>query len=950
VLAANEWFNNKNGVKKGGLIQNQGGGSIRGPIFKNKLFAYGYYELFRRKQQTPQNHTVLTSTARQGVFIWTPPGSTTPQQVNLFGSGGLRPSLAIDPFVASLLTQMPTTINNFSVGDSKSASKLFNSAGFSFNKRQNRTRDNYGVRLDWNASEHHSFAGTWAWNRDVLDRPDIDTSFNLVPVVSNDESVKFLSTAWRWSPKTTFTNEVRFGFNLAPAIFNTAQDFSKGFVLSGLLYTNPDTTFRAQGRNTNTYSWQDNGSYLRGNHSFKFGGLVQRIHVRPFNDAGTIEQLNLGISTANTSGLQSSDFTSRGGISAADLATANNLLVSLVGFVSSIQQGFNVTSRTSGFVPGATNTRNLTLNDWSLYAGDSWRLRKNLTLELGLRWEYVGRFDEQDGLVLVPVIPAGQTALQTLLSNATVDFAGGDTGRSIYNKDLNNFAPQIGIAWDPQGNGKMAIRAGYSVHFVNDETIRAANNATSAIQGLSSTNSVLNLTNTISSSLPLIPTPTFKVPLTFRDNRLNLGVVNSTGFMVDPNIKTPYVQEWNLSIQREIGWKTSLSVAYVGNKGTKLYRGLDYNQVLIIPNGFLADFLRARSNFFLTGNPGCTPAQNPGCQTLIVFPNLASGGLLNNATIRGLIQRGEAGELAATYYTNNLAGTVQFTPNQNVFVADLLQNFSNSNYHSGVVEVRRRFGRSLYFQTNYVFSKVLTDYAAPTNNDQARFSPLLDNTQPGLEKSRAEFDLSHAFKGNFVYELPVGKGHRLAPSNSALSRIMSGWSLTSVFTWQSGPPFSILSNRGTLNRAARSTGKNTAVSTFSSQQVSNLAGVFFQSGQVFAMNPTFIGPDGRGVPADAVTCKPLVTGGFCNPDPGTVGALSRLAFGGPTFFNWDFSVIKQTPIMESKKLEYRAEFFNVLNHPTFFVGDQNVNGTTFGVISSTSSTARLVQMSLRFIF
>ena len=98
--------------------------------------------------------------------------------------------------------------------------------GYQFNKRNDNSRDNTGVRVDYNLNERNTFSATYNWNRNFVDRPDIDTSFTTVPLINNDDHINFLSTAWRWNPKATVTNEVRFGFNFAPAYFLTAQKFA----------------------------------------------------------------------------------------------------------------------------------------------------------------------------------------------------------------------------------------------------------------------------------------------------------------------------------------------------------------------------------------------------------------------------------------------------------------------------------------------------------------------------------------------------------------------------------------------------------------------------------------------------------------------------------------------------------------------------------------------------
>ena len=156
-------------------------------------------------------------------------------------------------------------------------------------------------------------------------------------------------------------------------------------------------------------------------------------------------------------------------------------------------------------------------------------------------------------------------------------------------------------------------------------------------------------------------------------------------------------------------------------------------------NGFLADFNRARANFFLTGDPACVSA---GCQTLTFFPNLQGGGFLDAGIVQQDLQEGIIGDLADLYRTNGIVnndGTDPFAPNPFLRGADLLENGSSSNWNAGIVELRRRFGNGLYFQANYAFSKALTDYSGDTNNDQSRFLPLLDNAQPNLERSRAQF-------------------------------------------------------------------------------------------------------------------------------------------------------------------------------------------------------------------
>ena len=219
-FAANTWFNNKAGTKIPFLNQNQAGGSIGGPILKNKLFFYANYELFRLKQQSTYNTTILTSDARNGIFTYKDSGGNT-QKVNVLSAMGLQ----ADPTMASIIARVPDAshINNYNNGDS-TAAFLRNTAGYMYNTRNNRTRDNVTVNGNYQLSSRNAFRVTYLWNRDILDRPDVATTYDLVPSVQNNGATKLMSASWRTNPTPSLTNEARFGFNWAPAIFLASAD------------------------------------------------------------------------------------------------------------------------------------------------------------------------------------------------------------------------------------------------------------------------------------------------------------------------------------------------------------------------------------------------------------------------------------------------------------------------------------------------------------------------------------------------------------------------------------------------------------------------------------------------------------------------------------------------------------------------------------------------------
>jgi hypothetical protein len=929
-FAANDFFRNQRGITKPQLNQNQFGGSFSGPAIKDKLLFFGNYEGLRLNTQALRNRQILTPEARQGLFRYRSGGEI--RTANIYQ---LR-SFTQDPVMQDLINQLPTVGNNPTIGDG------LNTTGYSFNQRGNTTREAVTGKLDYYLNPKHNISSTFLWNTDTIDRGDVSaTTFTATPAVQNQVKNTLWSANWRWTPFGTFTNEVRGGFLRAEAPFNTLTEFPPYLVGAAtgvtLPFSNPVNTFQPQGRFTNTYSLQDNANWTKGRHNMSFGWQVQWIRVNAWDQTNVVPTYTLGFNAANNTALTANELP---GSSANDLQNANNLYLALAGIINGYNVTFNVKDRTSGYVLGQQNSRNYTNDNHSLYFQDQWKLHRRLSLTLGVRWEYYTPYDDAQGLQLLPVVPQGSNFISTLLSNHTLDFAGSGTGRRLYNPDYNNFGPRVGFAWDVFGNGKTAIRGGYAITYPNEEMLGVFSTLADNF-GLSSNVQENRLSARVATP-PTIPTPAFKVP-----RQLSENPANGVGATIDPGLVSPYIQQFSLGVQQEFkGWV--LEARYVGNKGTKLWRTIDYNQIDVRRGGFLDDFIRARNNAFAAQNAGLgfNPNYNPnvsGSQPLTVFPTMPSGGFLSNGTVQGYLQRGEPGSLAQFYQNNGVNGPINFFPNALALRMRGLTNYSNSTYHSLQLEGRRRLTRDFQIQANYTYSKALSDSLGNTSD---RFEEFLDYNNAKIEKAPAPFDLRHVFKANGFYELPFGKGKTV--DLGRMNSILGGWVVSSNLTVQSGSPFSILSARGTLNRDARS-GQNTASTVATGADLDRVVGFRMTGNGPYFIDPSALYTDGRGVAPDGRTFAGQV---FYNPNPGTIGTLQRRMFNGPMFWNVDASVLKTFRFFERQSIEFRAEAFNLVNHAQFFVGDSNINSTTFGQITQyqQNPVSRVLQFGLYYRF
>jgi len=628
---------------------------------------------------------------------------------------------------------------------------------------------------------------------------------------------------------------------------------------------------------------------------------------------------------------------------------------------------------TSGFSRGVGSVRHLDYTTLAFYGGDTWRFRENLSLNFGLRWEYIAPLTERDGLGLLPQ----NTSLSVLNDpNAVLDFAGRGTSRPFIGKDLNNWAPNFSFAWDPFKTGKTSVRGGFAISYAIDNNATVLNNSSIAgNSGLSSGVTISTLTGTVSTGgIVTVPTPTFKVPRTLLD-QLTL-TQTPTLFTTEFKLATPYAAQWNFGIEREIWKDTGLSIGYVGNRGVQLTRGIDTNQVVIFQNGFFADFLRAQSNCAAQGATlsgtgtnldKCTNAAFnaaiPGSVPLPIISRLGSGGLLNNATILNLIKQGQVGELVATYVGANrntfmnlaqpcvtgatglLCPSFFLPANGNAFVTDYIGSSGWSDYHGLQAEIRKRLSHGWYYQVNYTWSKAFTN----AEQAQAEFSPYLDNTiGDALEKKRNNQDVTHIINANAVYELPFGPGKAFLNRGGVVGKLFGGWQISGLAQIRSGRPISFLTGdgstadpfRGTVNRSARS-GNNTPNTSLTLSQLQSHVGLFFSptTGLPLLVDPTLIANDGR-------ASSSFLT----NPTAGAFGNLSLTPVNGPGYWNVDTALIKRTHFKERFGLELRLEAFNVFNHTNFSVPNTlSINSTNFGKINSTFPN-RIIQMAWKFTF
>jgi hypothetical protein len=988
---ANTFFNNASGLnnpahtglgdKAPRLNQHFFGVQSSGPVYipklydgRNKSFWFFSYEGFREKFTVIRNRTVLSDLARTGTFQYINSAGAL-QSINLLSLGNFH---SLNAFSTAQLNAMPQS-NNKDVGDQ------LNFQGYRFSVSGTDPSDRYNGRFDqqlWDSQKWGSHKLEFTYHHgDFLLTPD---TFNGLEAPFPGGINAFQASQrvlWSGAVHSTFgahmTNEARIGRQYAPVGFLRDSQPTQAFIVFGAATTNLDNTFMSQGRNTQLWQGIDNFSLVKGSHTFRMGNDTQSVSAISTNDAGINQTITLGTNSANPDGILNSAFPLLPAASATTITNnAKAIYRDLTGMLANSSKTFNVTSPSSGFVSGATRSREFLYRDVSFYFQDSWKMKRNLTLSYGLRYEFEGVPTLPDGLGLQPtnfndifgVGGAGNLFNPNSTAgnaSATLDFVSGKTGKGLYKNDWNNFAPFIGFAYSPNfesgplhwifgGEGRSSIRGGYSISYLRDGFTVVSNALGTGTTNPGLIQSTANNTpaGTLGASGVPLATPVFKVPITSAENFL---ANTSNGlWAIDPNLRTPYVQQWSFGIEREINSNTAIEVRYAANHAVKIYRALNYNEANIFENGFMQEFLNAQKNLAINNNTSFAPGA-AGTVALPTFTKLftgvaASSGFTSSTFISNL-QQNNIGAMAntlafsSTYRASRASlPAAFFVTNPNASFAQVLGNFSYSKYQSLQIEIRRRFSGGLSFQANYTLARTLNDGTTIVNNQSTLENPrALRNFR--LDYQNSDQDQRHRFVTNIVYDLPFGTGRRfLGGLWTPARKAIEGWTTGSIVTWQSATPFYITSGRSSYNQF--NAGNNSAqLGSMTFEQFRKQLGVFRTPVGIFFINPTSLNIVTNAT-TGALTSANIKPGIFVQPAVGTFGNFPMNSLFGPNFTQTDFSLAKRTYFTERGNVEFRMTVFNVFNHPNFVIGNQSFEATTFGRITQTTGIERQISFSL----
>jgi hypothetical protein len=817
VLDANNFFNNIAGRSLPAFRQNQFGGTAGGPLIRNKLFLFSSYQGTRVAQGVTSLSTVPTPSELNGIFR-TPIFDPSTTRANPAGSGFIR-----DAFPGNQIPASRFDPTGMKTADVYPAPNLPGANNFLLNPGNHTGSNQYDTRFDLNISSRdtmfgrYSLTDAYGTTPGPLPPPAVgQTNSGQSPTTAHGAA---LSETHLFSPR--IINDFRIGFNrLDTARLTQVTDrIIEQYGFKGLPFFSDIGGLPAVSVNGYTglgeggtlpnlklsqvIQYADSVSIVHGAHTFKTGADVRFILSDAFTPSGTRGSYSF-------TGAFTQDPQKRTG-------TGSGLADLLLGVPSSA----SVTTPTIG---------DLRQRYYGFYFQDDWQVSKNLTLNLGIRWDLSSPFWDR------------LNRMSNFIIDPSPDFnkfiVAGSRGSSIPDRALVNFyktdfAPRFGLAY--RLPHQTVVRSSYGIF----------NQGTSlfGINGRLSFNPPFNESYTYTGDQI---TPGFTLAQGFPAGVLQptINQINRQVISFDPNMHNGYMEQWNVDVQNELIPNLLVDVAYSASAGHKLTGSRNANQP---PPG-----------------PGAIQPRSP-------FPQFSS------------ISR--------------------------------VEPFANSNYQSLEAKLERRFAGGLTFLTAYTWSHFIDDTQTLLDLIGAG---IQDANNRHAEKGNANYDIRQRFVTSYAYELPLGKGKRWMTSGRIWNAVLGGWQTNGILTIQAGHTFTPTFNVNVANAGG-------------TQRPDRIA-----SGVI---------PYG-----DRTVSRWFDTAAFVSPVGFAFGDSGRNILTGPRLVQWDFSLFKSIPISDRFRLQFRAESFNIFNHPNFGLPNAAIGTTAAGTISSTVSSPRQNQFALKLLF
>jgi hypothetical protein len=929
--------------------QNQFGFTLGGPIVKNRTFFFGDYEGLRIRQALPVTG-VLPSTAEAGGNFSDPTDLdlTTVTGTDCNGKNTYKGEIFNTRLTQTLATS-PTGFCGIPIGGYDGNGKptnifpsvdplagrlaaLLPAAGpsnqlnFFSDPELRKTRNNFDIKIDHKISDKDTAFGRFSYeNQPSFIPPPFSGPSAILDGGgffdgNEDDSYRSVALSETHLFNADLVNEFRVGYNRINAHrfqLNANTDISSQLSFPGVPFGPNNgglpniafsdgtigigsSTFLPSLEKQNSFVFTDNLTWIRGRHSWKYGAEVRIEEFTIFQPAESRGAL--------TFGTEFTDNAAAPGTGGKSFAT----------FLLGVPDGGGITS-----LHNIDYRRQI----YAFYGQDDWKFNDRLTLNLGLRYELFSTIKEhhnEEGTLVLSsgelLVPSGQNTPLTPTLAASIPIIHGSRG--LIKPDLNNFAPRVGLAY--RINDKLVFRSGYGIFYGGQENGPFSNPSPGFNPPFFSSETF--------GSVPcgsLAANPTFAPgvkpflncslsPLNTAPGQPGNSNALSNGFpanalsnpnspelySIDPNLRTPYTQQWHAGVQYQLPGATVLDVSYAGSHGLKLFGFYNGNQEVPTADPQFAALCSA-NGFSLQNCPGV--ARRPLHKAA---PGAAGPCDLNTPTD-----------------PNNC------DPVYNTFIAAFRSN-DISNYNSMQVRFEKRPTHGLQFQASYTYAHALDDASSASlgSNNQGDFRL---QTNPRLEYGNADFDVRQRFVVSYGYELPFGKGKTFAGNASGVAnQIIGNWQVAGIVSASTGNWFTVTDGSSNLSES------DGGGSVFNASRPNLVPG----------QNPNGAHPPGTLFNTNAFVSNLTVFGVY--------GNAGRNIVRGPGYQNWDISLFKSFPISEQKRLEFRAEFFNAFNHYNPLFANPNVISSNTATIlgSSTFGTAtaardpRFIQFALKFYF